>query len=203
MKFDIEIPTCREGVFVPSNFATSEQVVETVTFAERLGYDAVWGTDFITPTACYAIPDSAPPNWYEPLVTLAYCAARTTKIKLGTGVLMGIYREPVMLAKQAATLDQLSGGRLLLGLGLGMCRDELDAVKPRESKMHRGNFLDELIELLILLLDHKQDKVSFSGGTLSSTRSALIRSRRSGPFPFTCQSRSPTRSTVWPGLGSA
>ncbi len=163
MRFDIEFPTCREGVFVPVNFAQPAQVVETVVAAERLGYDAVWGTDFVTPTPCYAIPDEAPANWYEPLITLAYAAARTTRIKLGTGVLLAIYRDPIILAKQAATLDRLSGGRLLLGLGLGMCRDEFDAVRPRESKAHRGDLLDEIIAALQLLLAPRQEPVSFAG----------------------------------------
>ena len=163
MQFDIEFPTCREGVFVPSNFASAEQVVDTVVFAEKLGYGAVWGTDFVAPTPCYAIPDKAPANWYEPIVTLAYAAARTKRIKLGTGVLLGIYREPVILAKQVATLDQLSNGRVLLGLGLGMCRDEFDAVSPRRSKAHRGTLLDELIESLVMLLEHKQVNASYAG----------------------------------------
>ncbi len=163
MIFDTEFPTCREGVFVPVPFATAEQIVDIVVEAERLGYNAVWGTDFVTPTACYNVPDAAEPNWYEPLITLAYCAARTTRIKLGTGVLLVPYREPVMLAKQVATLDQLSQGRFLLGLGLGMCRDELDAILPRLGKAHRGNMLDEHLELLHLLLARDSGKVTYEG----------------------------------------
>src|SRR5437879_6539688 len=83
MKFDIEIPTCREGVFVPIGFAGPADIVKTVEAAERLGFDAVWATDFLTPTPEYRIPDAAPPNWYEPMVALAYCAARTRAMKLG------------------------------------------------------------------------------------------------------------------------
>ena len=50
LRFDIEIPTCREGVFVPCGFAEPDDVIECVKLAERLGYDAVWATDFLTPT---------------------------------------------------------------------------------------------------------------------------------------------------------
>src|SRR5678815_3538182 len=67
MKFDIEIPTCREGVFVPNGFGGPADIVKTVEEAERLGFNAVWATDFLTPTPDYRIPDAAPPNWYEPM----------------------------------------------------------------------------------------------------------------------------------------
>ena len=56
MKFDTEFPTCREGVFVPVNFADPEQIVSTVETAEALGYHAVWGTDFIAPDALLSDP---------------------------------------------------------------------------------------------------------------------------------------------------
>lgn len=73
------------------------------------------------------------------------------------------YRDPVILAKQAATLDRFSNGRLLLGLGLGAFRDEFEAIKPRSRKAHRGKMMDELIESLSLLLGHDEDEVSFQG----------------------------------------
>jgi probable F420-dependent oxidoreductase len=163
MKFDTEFPTCREGVFVPVPFAEPEQIVHTVETAEALGYHAVWGTDFIAPTPCYGIPDTAPPNWYEPLITLAYCAARTERIKLGTGIIMLPLREPVVLAKQVATLDRLSDGRLLLGVGLGMCRDEFDAILGWRGKVHRGRLMEEHIEVLQRLLAHEEGAVTYDG----------------------------------------
>ncbi|MEE9199608.1 MAG: hypothetical protein V3U26_07425, partial [Dehalococcoidia bacterium] len=75
MKFDTEVPTCREGVFVPVPFAGPKEIVQVIQKAESLGYNAVWATDFITPTKGYGIPDAQPPNWYEPLISLAYAAA--------------------------------------------------------------------------------------------------------------------------------
>ena len=59
--YDVEIPTCREGVFVPEGFAEPDQIVESVRVAERLGYNAVWATDFMTPTAAAGIPDGERP----------------------------------------------------------------------------------------------------------------------------------------------
>jgi probable F420-dependent oxidoreductase len=162
MIFDVEFPTCREGVFVPPGFATPEQVCDAVLFAERLGYNAVWATDFITATPMYGIPAGEKPDWYEPLVTIAFCAARTKTIKLGTGLLLAPFRDPVILAKQVATIDRFSNGRMLLGLGLGMCRDEFEALNPHRPKAHRGNMMDECIELLERFFGD-EEQVTFEG----------------------------------------
>jgi probable F420-dependent oxidoreductase len=163
MQFDVEIPTCREGVFVPVGFGGPEAIVKTVLKAEQLGYDTVWATDFLAPTIDYRIPDAAPPNWYEPLVSLTYCAAATSKLRLGTGVLLAPFRDPVILAKQVATVDQFSNGRLALGLGIGWSRDEYVTVRPRDRKARRGTVMNECIEVLRLLLSHERDKVRYTG----------------------------------------
>ncbi len=162
MKFDVEIPTCREGVFVPVNFATPEEVIQTIQLAERLGYYAVWGTDFINPTHSRLAPNQQQPNWHEIMITLAYAAAVTTKVKLVGGVIVLPQRDPVILAKQIATLDQFSGGRFILGIGLGD-REEFETIMPKYKGAHRGRMLDERLEALILLLSHEQRKVSFKG----------------------------------------
>jgi len=162
MRFDVEFPNAREGVFVPPGFVTPEQMIEVVQFAEKLGFWAVWATDFVTPTPMYGIPQGEKPDWYEPLISIAFCAAHTKKINLGTGLLLAPLRDPVILAKEVATLDQFSKGRMLLGLGLGMCRDEFEALMPRKQKAHRGNMMDELIDLTSRLLSDEKD-VMFDG----------------------------------------
>jgi alkanesulfonate monooxygenase SsuD/methylene tetrahydromethanopterin reductase-like flavin-dependent oxidoreductase (luciferase family) len=68
-----------------------------------------------------------------------------------------------VLAKQIATLDRLSDGRMLVGLGLGISRAEFLAVRPEGTKAHRGNMLDETIEALRLLLAHRKEKASYAG----------------------------------------
>jgi alkanesulfonate monooxygenase SsuD/methylene tetrahydromethanopterin reductase-like flavin-dependent oxidoreductase (luciferase family) len=136
MRFDVEFPNAREGVFVPPGFATPDQIIEVVQHAEKLGFWAVWATDFVTPTPMYGIPAAEKPDWFEPIVTIGFCAAHTSKIKLGTGLLLAPFRDPVILAKQVATIDHFSKGRMLLGLGLGMCRDEFEAVIPRKTSLH-------------------------------------------------------------------
>ena len=162
MKFDVELPNCREGVFVPSNFATPKDIVEVAQLSETLGYDALWATDFISPTPEYGIPDGEKPNWYEPLATIAYCAAQTTKIRLGSGLILAPFRDPVILAKQVATIDHFCSGRLFIGLGLGMCRDEFEALRPRQIKAHRGQMMDECIGLMRRFFSDEVD-VRFDG----------------------------------------
>ena len=91
-RFDIEIPNCREGVFVPPGFATPEQIIECVQSAERLGYHAVWATDFVSASPSSGVPSDESPAWYEPIVTLSYAAAVTSRIKLGKTQSSGTHR---------------------------------------------------------------------------------------------------------------
>ena len=161
---------------MPSQFAGPAEIIRFAQEAERLGYHAVWGFDFTTPTSLMhaptadkvkvpvsAFPDPTPSNWYELMISLACVSTATKKIKLGAGVVVAPIREPVMLAKQAATLDQFSDGRFLFGLGLGGYREEFEAIRPREHNAHRGKMLDEILEALQSLLAHENKEVSFNG----------------------------------------
>ena len=184
VRFDIEIPTCREGVFVPCGFAGPDDVVECVKLAERLGYEAVWATDFLTPTPESGVSPAERPSWYEPMITLAYAAAETERIKLGTGIIILPYRDPVILAKQAATLDRLSKGRFLLGLGLGAWRTEFEAVAAWRGRAHRGNMATEFTEVLRRLLVHEAGAVTFDGEYVSMRGVALDPKPVQDPLPF-------------------
>lgn len=84
-------------------------------------------------------------HWLEPMVTLSLLAGVTSHIRLGTNILLAALRRPVVLAKQAATLDVLSGGRLDLGVGVGWQRAEYDAAGL--SFDDRGRLLDETLDL--------------------------------------------------------
>ena len=183
-RFDIEIPTCREGVFVPCGFAGPDDVIECIKLAERLGYEAVWATDFLTPTPESGVPPAERPNWYEPMVTLAYAAAETDRVRLGTGIIILPYRDPVILAKQAATLDRLSKGRFLLGLGLGAWRSEFRAVAAWRKRAHRGDMMAEFTEVLRRLLAHDAGAVSFDGEYVSVRDVALDPKPVQNPLPF-------------------
>ena len=106
--------------------ATTEAIVQTACKAEELGFDALFVNDHV-------IVDDSPRsepwrNVYDPLMVLSYVAARTSAIKLGTSVLIMPYRNPIVTAKMFATLDQMSGGRAIAGIGAGWNAEEYDAL---------------------------------------------------------------------------
>ena len=161
LKFGVHIPTCIEGMMYPVPFAKPSDILPTAVLCERLGYDSVWGNDHMT-TQRYVqheFPD--PPNFYEPLITFTYIAARTTKLKVATGIIVLPLRNMPVLAKQVATLDQLSGGRVILGVGTGAYREEYEALFPDAKTAHRGTLVDEGMRALRLLFTER--KATFRG----------------------------------------
>jgi probable F420-dependent oxidoreductase len=88
-------------------------------------------------------------NWLEPLIFLTAVAATTTRIRVGNAILLAALRRPAVLAKQLATMDVLSGGRVDLGVGVGWQREEYDAVGLRFED--RGRLLDHTLEVCQLL----------------------------------------------------
>ena len=129
VEFGVSLPTGREGLMVPTGFASRETIVEAGALAEELGFHSVWGNDHIT-VQDYVRHWRPKPAFYEPLISMAAVSSVTKKIKLGTGVYVLPWRTPSMVvcAKQIATLDRLSGGRLLLGIGTGAYREESEAL---------------------------------------------------------------------------
>lgn len=111
--------------------------------AERLGYGAVWLPDHLLPPGPYGHTYG---GVYEPMVTLAFLAAATTTIRLGTSVMILPLRDPFLVAKQAATLAHLSGERFTLGVGVGWEASEFAAVGVEFSE--RGARTDEAVALL-------------------------------------------------------
>jgi probable F420-dependent oxidoreductase len=134
---------------------TAEAVTKVAQRAEALGYHSLWTIERVLypvqPQRPYpGTPDGSLPEVYkhvlDPLGALTFVAGLTKKIKLGTSVLDIPYYNPVMLARRLSTLDFLSGGRLIVGLGLGWSKDEMDATGADMTK--RGAMADEFIQVL-------------------------------------------------------
>lgn len=138
--------------------ATVEGIVSTSQRAETLGYDAVFVNDHIIVKG----PDELVASWgntFDPLATLAYLAAVTDKVKLGTSVLIVPYRNPIATAKMLATIDQFCSGRLIVGVGAGWQAPEFEALGlPHER---RGAMTDEFLD--VYRACWAPDPVSFKG----------------------------------------
>lgn len=161
MRVSVALPTAMEGMIYPAPFAGPADLVRIAQRAEALGYEAVWGNDHLTTQRYVRREGGPPPNYWSPLVTYAFLAARTERLRLATGVLVApLWRDIVVLAKQVCTLDHFSGGRLVLGVGVGAYREEFEAVFPRR-KERRGEILDEFLEAFPRLL---QDRVASYNG---------------------------------------
>ena len=135
------------GVTIPNNWGVEDpkQVLEFGPLAENLGFDSVWVMDHLFNTG-YIRERLADNPYYHPMSTLSYLAATTSKVTLGTSVLVLPYHNPVELAKYAATLDQISGGRVVLGVGVGAMTEEFNALGI--SMRERGSLTNECIDIM-------------------------------------------------------
>lgn len=137
--------------------------------AEDLGYDSVWGSDHVvfpasfeskypySETGAFPLPGTVP--WVEEVTALAFVAGATSRVRLGTSILVLPYRNPVMNAKTLAAVDVLSSGRLICGVGAGWMREEAEAMgMPFDD---RGVRTDEHIEILKALWT--QDEATYKG----------------------------------------
>jgi probable F420-dependent oxidoreductase len=145
----------------PVPFASAQDVVRIAVEAEQLGYDEVAGNDHLSTQRFVREAWSAPPDYFEPLIMLATIAAKTSVVRLGTGILVLPMRDPVLLAKQVATLDQISGGRVTLAVAAGGYRDEFESVVPDLADASRVDLMTEGIEALRVLFE--QPRSTFEG----------------------------------------
>jgi probable F420-dependent oxidoreductase len=148
------------GVFVPSYLLPSQtelhggQIRRFAARAEELGFDSLFITDhLLTATRFYRV------SWTEPMITLAHVAAVTERVMLGTSVLVLPTRQPVVLAKEIATLQHLSGGRFIYGIGTGWYPPEFESTGG--TSRQRGARTDEVLEASMQLLRGRN--VTFEG----------------------------------------
>jgi probable F420-dependent oxidoreductase len=176
MRIGITLPSLGRAAKNPKN------IIQAAQHAEALGYRTLWVADRLLyptdPRTPYAVtPDGSLPEFYknvlDPLETLTFSAAHTTRIGLGTGVLDIPFYNPVVLARRLTTLDIFSGGRLRVGFGLGWSEDEFEAVGvPLKG---RGARAEEFIQVLKAIWT--TDPVEFHGKYYDVPRSII------GPKP--------------------
>ena len=137
MDYGLCLPNFPEG-------ASPEGIEAAADVAERLGWSTVWTTDHVL------VPHGAAADYgriYEAILTLSWVGARHSRIRLGTSVIVVPQRNAVILAKELATLDSFSGGRVSAGVGIGWNRTEFANVGVAERFHQRGAYLDETIRL--------------------------------------------------------
>ncbi len=174
------------GVTLPNfgKYADKNEIIKIATAAQELEFDSVWVSDHIV------IPDTHEgfgDLFYEPIVTLSYLASITKKIKLGTSVIILPYRNPVVFAKMVSTLDQLSDGRIILGIGAGWLEKEFQALGIAFGK--RGEITDESLKVLETLWT--QENPSFTGKNFKFSDIKFLPKPRQKPYP-----------PIWIGGGS-
>jgi probable F420-dependent oxidoreductase len=178
------------GIALPhfGPYASPQAIITVARNAESLGFASLWVLDRLLwpmqPVSKYpGNPRGEMPspmqNTYDPLVVLSFAAAHTEKLLLGTSVLVAAYRSPAVTAKMTATLDLLSNGRMILGLGVGWSADEFAAVG--RSIEERNQQADEFIEVLRELW--KTDESCFEGKFYRVPRSVFLPKplQKSGP----------------------
>jgi probable F420-dependent oxidoreductase len=135
------------GVTIPNSWGVEDvsEVIRLGVLAEELGYASVWTMDHLFNIGFVRTRlDDRP--YYHPLAILTFLAGATSRIALGTSVLVLPYHNPVELAKYAATLDQLSKGRLILGVGAGAMLEEFEALGV--SLHERASLTNESIRVM-------------------------------------------------------
>jgi probable F420-dependent oxidoreductase len=149
--------------------ATRAVIDEVAAAAERSGFATLWSGEHVvmvdrsaskypySDDGQIAVPAEA--DWIDPMIGLSFAAAATSTITLATGVLLLPEHNPVLMAKQAATLDTLSGGRFTLGIGIGWSREEFDALGVPFER--RGARTAEYVDAIRTLW--RDDVASFDG----------------------------------------
>jgi probable F420-dependent oxidoreductase len=150
---------------VTGNFGTFEEdpgvdgCLKVATEAERLGFDSVWVHDhvvmpaYVNSTYLYndtgASPFRVDQYIYDPLAVMAAIGAQTSRVGIGTSVLIVPYRNPLVLAKTLSTIDRISHGRVILGIGVGWMEEEFQALGIGDLYAHRGTVTDEYMAVCI------------------------------------------------------
>ncbi|GAB2483361.1 LLM class oxidoreductase [Jatrophihabitans fulvus] len=134
------------GLCVPNNEPGGARSLDRLPLrAEEMGFESVWFTDHVV--GVRAMEGVYGSYWLDPLIAMTWVAARTSTIRLGTGVLVVPMRDAVLTAKMVATIDVFSNGRVDLGIGTGWSRSEFRAVGAAARFDARGKVTNEALEV--------------------------------------------------------
>ena len=186
MKFGLDVGTYGQ-------LATPENVLSLTRCAEEADFESVWLADHVvfpediksqypySPTGAFPVAGTEP--LLEAIATMGVLVGATRRVKIGTAVLVMPYRNPLLLAKMLVTYDQFSGGRIILGAGVGWLREEFEALATAPFSQ-RGRVTDEYLALfkqacqggrLVHSSDHYQlDPVSFVPGSLQKPHIPIV-----------------------------
>ena len=163
----------------PGEFSSGDFLRRSAQAAERVGFSSYWFGDHVLLFGSYEskypygdvsswgkdeppIPDPRSP-FVDPVMGMCWVAAATSTIEVGTSILILPQRNPVVLAKEIACLDEMSRGRVTLGVGVGWCKDEAEAIGVDWAA--RGRLTDEYIDVMKTLWT--TDAAEFDGPTIS------------------------------------
>ena len=142
------------GIYGP--LAQPDTIIPLAQFAESAGFESIWLADHVafpvqiasrypfSATGRFPAPTTDP--LLEPIATMGVLAGVTKRVRIGTAVLIIPYRNPVLLARMLITIDQFSGGRVILGAGVGWLREEFEALDTHDFAA-RGKVTDEYLEI--------------------------------------------------------
>jgi probable F420-dependent oxidoreductase len=139
----VKSPRLKVGVVLPTyrRLATADNIVRAARASEEHGFDSVWVTDHVVVPS--ASVEAFGPTFFEALTVMSYVAGITSRVEIGAAILIAPYRHPLLLAKMVASADQLSGGRLILGVGLGWLESESDLMGVPHRR--RARIADETL----------------------------------------------------------
>lgn len=182
---------CKIGVQLPEveRFVPWSEYLDLARRAELVGFDSIWVGDHLI----YDLPDGSTRGPYEAWTTLAAIAAVTERVEIGPLVASTSYHAPAMLAKQAATVDAISNGRLILGVGAGWNRREFDAFGfPYDRRVSR---FEEALAIIAPLL--REGRTTFHGQFYDVDDCVLDpRPEREGGVPIMVGSSSPRMLSI-------
>ncbi|MBI4277834.1 MAG: TIGR03619 family F420-dependent LLM class oxidoreductase, partial [Armatimonadetes bacterium] len=197
------------GVRLPNSgpFATRDALLDVARAADHLGFDAIWVHDHIpwsrekrthfAAGSIEAVGDQDP-NFFESLSTLAYLGGMAPRLRLGVAGLVVPLRDPRVLAKQAATLHEMSGGRLILAIGIGAIPNDFEIMGVPFHR--RGKITDEYLRAMLALFSEAPE-VTFQGQRVQFASGEFYPKPRHLPIWIAGMSEAAYRRMAWAGSG--